>query len=73
LRNVAKRHGVSTAQVALAWLIRQEGIITIPKATTLKHVEDNLAALHLRLTADDLATLDKHFPPPTKAEPLDML
>jgi diketogulonate reductase-like aldo/keto reductase len=73
LRDVAKRHGVSTAQVALAWLIRQEGVITIPKATTITHVDDNLAALDLRLTPDDLATLDKHFPPPTKAKPLDML
>lgn len=73
LREVAKRHGVSTAQVALAWLIRQDGVITIPKATTIKHVDDNLGALDLRPTADDLATLDKHFPPPDEAEPLDML
>jgi diketogulonate reductase-like aldo/keto reductase len=47
LRDVAGRHGVSTAQVALAWLIRQEGVVTIPKATTLKHVDDNLGALDL--------------------------
>jgi diketogulonate reductase-like aldo/keto reductase len=73
LREVAKRHGVSTAQVALAWLIRQDGVITIPKATTIKHVDDNLGALDLRLNADDLATLDRHFPPPIEAEPLDML
>jgi diketogulonate reductase-like aldo/keto reductase len=73
LREVAKRHGATPAQVALAWLIRQDGVITIPKATALKHVDDNLAALKLRLTAGDLATLDKHFPPPTKPKPLDML
>jgi diketogulonate reductase-like aldo/keto reductase len=73
LRDVAKRHNATPAQVALAWLIRQEGVITIPKATALKHVDDNLAALKLRLTADDLATLDRYFPPPTKPKPLDML
>lgn len=73
LRDVAKRHNATPAQVALAWLIRQDGIITIPKATTLKHVDDNLGALNLTLTADDLVTLDKHFPPPTKPKPLDML
>jgi diketogulonate reductase-like aldo/keto reductase len=73
LRAVAKRHGATAAQVALAWLLRQDGVVTIPKATTLKHVDDNLAALDLRLTADDLATLDRHFPPPTTAVPLDML
>jgi diketogulonate reductase-like aldo/keto reductase len=73
LREVASRHDVTPAQVALAWLLRQDGVITIPKATTIKHVDDNLAALDLSLTADDLATLDRHFPPPKRAEPLDML
>lgn len=73
LREVATRHGASPAQVALAWLLRQDNVVTIPKATTLKHVDDNLAALDLALTPDDLATLDRHFPPPHEAEPLDML
>ena len=73
LRGVAKRHDVPAAQVALAWLLRQDNIVTIPKATTLKHVDDNLAALALRLTPEDLATLDRHFPPPARAKPLDML
>ena len=73
LREVAKRHGVTPAQVALAWLLRQDSVITIPKATTLKHVDDNLAALTLQLTPDDLTTLDRHFPPPARAKPLDML
>jgi len=73
LRAIAKRHGVSAAQVALAWLLRQDNVVTIPKATSLAHVDDNLAALGLTLTADDLAALDRHFPPPTKPVPLDML
>ncbi len=73
LREIARRHGASPAQVALAWLIRQDGVITIPKATTIEHVDDNLGALDLRLSKDDLATLDKHFPPPKRAVPLDML
>ena len=73
LQEVVRRHGVSAAQIALAWLMRQDGVITIPKATTIEHVDDNLGALGLRLTADDLALLDKHFPPPKRAAPLDML
>jgi diketogulonate reductase-like aldo/keto reductase len=73
LREVAKRHNITAAQVALAWLIRQDGLVTIPKATTLKHVDDNLGALNLKLASEDLATLDKHFPAPTKPKPLDML
>jgi diketogulonate reductase-like aldo/keto reductase len=73
LREVAARHDASPAQVALAWLTRQDGVVTIPKAGTRAHVEEDLAALDLKLTRDDLATLDRAFPPPRRAQPLDML
>ncbi len=73
LREVGSRHTASPAQVALAWLSRQDGVIVIPKASVLAHVEEDIAALDLKLTADDLATLDRAFPPPTKAKSLDML
>ena len=72
LAEVAKRHGASPAQVALAWLLNQ-GVIVIPKATNTAHADENLGALDLVLTAADLATLDAAFPAPTEAEPLDML
>ena len=73
LREVAKRHEATPAQVALAWLTRQKGVITIPKAGSKAHVDEDLAALELGLTRDDLATLDRAFPPPKKAQALDML
>ena len=73
LRQVAQRHQASPAQVALAWLLRQPGVVTIPKATGLKHLDENIAALDLQLTADDLNALDARFPPPKRAMPLDML
>ena len=73
LREVAARHEATPAQIALAWLTRQEGIVTIPKAGTSAHVEEDLAALDLKLTHDDLASLDRAFPPPKKPQPLDML
>lgn len=73
LREVAARHDATPAQVALAWLTRQDGVVTIPKASTRAHVKEDLAALDLRLTRDDLATLDRAFPPPKKPQPLDML
>ncbi|HMJ42945.1 MAG TPA: aldo/keto reductase [Pseudolabrys sp.] len=73
LRDVAGRHKATPAQVALAWLLRQDGRIVIPKATALAHVEEDMAALDLKLTSDDLATLDRAFPPPKKATSLDML
>jgi diketogulonate reductase-like aldo/keto reductase len=73
LREVAARHQATAAQVALAWLLRQDGMIVIPKATKLDHVRENRAAADLRLTEEDLAALDRAFPPPTSRTPLGML
>jgi diketogulonate reductase-like aldo/keto reductase len=73
LQAVAARHGASAAQVALAWLLRQDGMIVIPKATTLEHVRDNRGAVDLALDADDLAELDRAFPPPKGRTSLSML
>ena len=72
LREVASRHGASAAQIALAWLLRQDGVVVIPKAVTPAHVRDNRAALDIALTAQDLAQLDLAFPPPRRATPLEM-
>jgi len=73
LQEVAARHGATAAQVALAWLLRQDGMMVIPKATSLEHVRDNRGALDLKLTADDLAALDRAFPPPKGRTALGML
>jgi len=73
LRQVAARHGGTAAQVALAWLLRQDGMIVIPKATNLDHARDNRGAAELHLTDEDLAVLDRAFPPPRRREPLGML
>ncbi|HEV7366682.1 MAG TPA: aldo/keto reductase [Gemmatimonadales bacterium] len=73
LRKIATRHGVTPAQVALAWLLRQELLCAIPKAATPEHVRENRAALEVRLTDQDLAELDRAFPPPDGPRPLEML
>jgi diketogulonate reductase-like aldo/keto reductase len=74
LGEVARRHGVTPAQVALAWLLRQDGVVTIPKAVQPDHVRANRAALDLapRLGEDDMALLDAGFPPPGRHRPLAM-
>jgi diketogulonate reductase-like aldo/keto reductase len=64
LTDIATARGVSAAQVALAWLIRQEGVFAIPKAADPDHVRDNAAALDLDLSTDELAALDEAFPRP---------
>lgn len=70
LRKVAERHGVSSERVALAWVLRQKGVVAIPKATAPEHVRDNAAALDLTLTPEDLSALDAAYPRPTRDEPL---
>jgi diketogulonate reductase-like aldo/keto reductase len=59
VQRIAQAHGVSAAQVALQWLVRQPQVITIPKTSDLDHARDNLAALDLELSADEVAELDK--------------
>ena len=73
LQEVAARHGASAAQVALAWLLRQDGMIVIPKATNLDHVRDNRGAIEVALSEGDLAALDRAFPPPKGRTALGML
>lgn len=73
LATVAARHEATPAQVALAWLLRQKDVVVIPKATDPDHVRENRAALDLRLTTEDLATLNQAFPAPKRKQPLAML
>jgi len=70
---LARRRGVTPVQVALAWLLHQEGVIVIPKASNQSHVRANRAALDLTLTDADLAELDKLFPSPRRKSGLEML
>lgn len=73
LQGVASRHDATPAQVALAWVLRQDGLNAIPKAGTPAYVQENRTSLDLRLTEQDLATLDRAFPPPTGPRPLEMI
>jgi diketogulonate reductase-like aldo/keto reductase len=73
LKAIAARHGVTPATVALAWVLRQDHVIAIPKASNIEHVRANAAAADLRLEADDLAQLDKAFPAPKGPTRLAML
>src|SRR5437764_1401960 len=73
LGEIAARHKATPAQVALAWLLRQDGMMVIPKASRKEHVRDNRGALDLRLPHDDIAALDRAFPPPKGPSALGML
>jgi diketogulonate reductase-like aldo/keto reductase len=68
---IAEKHAATTAQVALAWVLRYDGVCAIPKASIEEHVRENRGALDLVLDQEDTALLDDAFPPPAGPEPLD--
>ncbi|TXH52768.1 MAG: aldo/keto reductase [Burkholderiaceae bacterium] len=70
---LASRKGCSAAQLALAWAMRQPGVMAIPKAVREAHLRENFAAAALALVDDDLAALDAAFPPPRRKPPLAMV
>lgn len=70
---IADAHQATVAQVLLAWVIRQHGIMAIPKAATVKHVEENAAALTLTLSEEEQALLDSAFPAPGHKTALDVV
>ena len=73
LVKLARTRGVSPAQLALAWVLSQEGVIAIPKATAPAHVREDVAAADLTLDPATLAALDTAFPRPKRDQGLEML
>ena len=73
LAALASRIGATPAQVALAWLLGQEGLMVIPKAADTAHVVANRAACDVTLDAAALAALDAAFSPPAGPTALAML
>jgi diketogulonate reductase-like aldo/keto reductase len=84
LKKIAKRHdttchaeasgeGWTSGQIALAWVLRQDGVIAIPKASNETHVRENAESAKIRLTKQDFAEIDREFPPPKSRRPLPML
>ena len=73
LDSIAAKHGKIVRQVALNFLTRRKGVVTIPKSANPHHVRENAGGAGWELDADDLKLIDIVFPPPRKDEPLDML
>ena len=73
LAAIAKRHNVTPACVALAWVMSRPGVCTIPKASSAAHVRENRNSLDLTLDAADFQALDQAFKPPRAKRGLEML
>src|SRR5665213_3478185 len=70
LAQIGRERGASAAQVALAWCLRQPDVIAIPKSVHAARIDENLAAARLRLSAAEVARIDKAFPPPKSKRPV---
>ena len=73
LQTIATRLHATPAQVALAWTLREPGVLAIPKAGHVDRVRENHGALDVELSPGDLAQLDAAFPPPTRKKALEMI
>jgi diketogulonate reductase-like aldo/keto reductase len=73
LEKIAAELRCTPAQLAIAWLLAQPNVVTIPKSSTRDRVEENLGALDVTLTPEVLAELDRTFPPPRHKQTLEML
>jgi diketogulonate reductase-like aldo/keto reductase len=69
----ARKHGMTAAQVALAWLLSHDDIIIIPKTSNRERLKENMGALEHPLSPAQLSELDRLFPPPTGPRPLELL
>ena len=67
---IAKRHGISASSAALAWVLRQPGMIPIPMSGREAHLRENFRAVSIELTPEDLAQIDTQFPPPKRKRAL---
>ena len=65
LIEIARRHNATSTQIMLAWVMRTQNVIAIPKASSIAHVEENARSLDISLTEEDLHDIDKVFPAPT--------
>jgi diketogulonate reductase-like aldo/keto reductase len=73
LQRFATAHDMTAAQAALAWLLSFDDVIAIPKTSHRERLRENFDALTIDLTPEQMAELDKIFPPPRHAQPLAML
>jgi len=72
IKRVAERHRATPAQIMLAWVLRHEHVIAIPKSSKPERVRENVKAADIMLSAEDLMDLDREFSPPRKSQPLAM-
>ena len=73
LQQLAQKHNVTPATIAIAWTMRHDHVISIPKSSNAERVKQNAAAANINLDNEDLALLDAAFSPPVGPSSLSIL
>lgn len=73
VQKLAHAHGATPAQILLAFLLARPGVVPIPRSGKAHHTRQNAEAAAIRLMPDELAMLDRAFPPPRHKVPLDIV
>ena len=68
---VAERKGISVMQLLLAFTLRYDDMVSIPKAVGISHIDENIRTLDVELTEEDIAQLSLSFPPPSEKIPME--
>lgn len=73
IQEIAEKHKVRPLQMALAWTIRTDNVLAIPKGTREEHIIENAEASTIKLSLDDMKQINRVFPEPTEKMPLDII
>ncbi|WP_302820551.1 aldo/keto reductase [Fusobacterium ulcerans] len=69
---ISEKYGISPIQGLLCFTLSQENMISIPKASKLKHMKENIQCLDIKLDEEDMKLLNSEFPAPNRKIPLDI-
>lgn len=73
IKELADQKNITVFQLLLAWAIRNNNVLSIPKTSSVEHLKSNLKAVDVSFTNDELELLDRFYPAPTHAVPLDTI
>ena len=71
VKEIARKHGITTVQLLLAFVLRHDDFIAIPKATSYQHIKENIEVINIVLDEEDLEQLSLSFPAPTSKNPME--
>ncbi|MCC5890536.1 MAG: aldo/keto reductase [Alkalibacterium sp.] len=72
VNDIAENHGITTIQLLLAFVLQQDNMIAIPKAGSKEHVVQNIEMFDVKLSDNEMTSLNREFPVPDEREPLDV-